>query len=248
MREIVGVEGLKPESMTVMGELKLAIPMTTARIQGSIDTVVAESNGYIALWEDTDGDGLAEDAGLYLMYGNVLDPERDFEVLQRSDGWATKSRRACIARHDYYISDCQRNHLYYWELNVFPDPELINVSEAREIVDYTIKLSGLKNIALDIVDKDSKGMSSLGKAVLRRVSKFGPLYDCKITIAHSDYSQDMVYAYVVLHELAHIIDYCRFRGNGHGPTFCAIYASMLDSSGLLPNAREQMVEAWLMVA
>lgn len=113
--------------------------------------------------------------------------------------------------------------LYQWELDTFgnrQDP-YISEKQARSIAKHYLQVLEIYNYS--IVFEYFNDLYSLAEC--RPVRRSGIVAKADSYLLR--YSPDKVSASTVLHEIAHIVDYERYRALGHGPTFMLIFNMLL---------------------
>lgn len=161
--------------------------------------------------------------------------------LKRYSGW----QRHALARISYPLQykNCRLDlaqELYQWEHETFKrkvDPFLPE-KNARLIVRHYFEQQRILNYTLRFREFDDKHALATCCPV-RDSGLVAPAVEYRLTI-----SKKHVCASTILHEIAHAIDYEKYRALNHGPTFMIIFEKLLKDyfgRGYLPS----MVEAGL---
>jgi hypothetical protein len=127
--------------------------------------------------------------------------------------------------------------LYQWEKDVFNqrlDP-ILTEKEAKKLAKHYLEVLGITNYSMKFQYFNS----------LYEIAKCIPVRHSGIVAPASEYllafSPNLLSASTILHEIAHVIDYERYRALNHGPTFMLNYNMLLRDyfdKNFLPSMKE----------
>ena len=143
---------------------------------------------------------------------------------KKYQGWA--KRFISHISHPLQYVDCridQAQALYQWEVDTFNrklDP-IITERDAKKLAKHYFKAVGISNYTLKFQYFND----------LYAVAKCCPIRHSGIVSPASEYlltfSPNLLSASTILHEIAHAIDYERYRALNHGPSFMLVFNMLL---------------------
>ena len=182
----------------------------TSKEQLTVEVTAIRWGHYAAL--------LSQDQSLLLntyWFPSTMSNPDVFSFLKDNYGWLPKQRSRIAealshpkARKEYAKA------LYEWEDETLPS---ISLTENQ--------INGLMYTYLgDQASLNFYNMEEYGKCLITRFAGLASKpYHLEIAINHKS-----KFLWVVLHEIAHALDYLYYRSFGHGPTFLRLYAKLLE--------------------